>query len=651
MKSLMSVCLLAGALTLPATGAYARDCSGLPTQFTGNEFPNGNFITNFNNSCYLIPFASGNGAGGEQGDTNTLYNKIYFTINPNLPPYEIVVLGQFPNSRYFSIGLYDNHSAITEDLSDVQIVPLSSSDINPYQPGVAFVSGQRYGLEIKLGGTPGTLEKGCMMTGYNVESNVMDGTLRHPFNNWNLNASFFHQSPSPVLHEVDTPQHSSPNTAGAILIRSYLSLTVPTAATQPHVIVRDVASGCAYPAAYVMSTMNVVSNNATTGNAWLNQVQVQEHNVYANWQTTSCWGTIPYSRLQWLRSAEYTSGANPDSSYLYAYVPAGLPQSLSDSHQVLRLRFRAPTTPPTPCTNGCSRSGNEQMRYMSVSFQVPGGATLASVADSCPANPVNPCIPLTQDANGYVTLVVSTGTAQPSWVTPANGYTWLDLSKGPNYLQLNQIAIRHILPASTFDCAAQVVPYKTGEATAAAAGLMGLYSPWVDYPVAANLPSTASALTGPDSCSLFPAGPPAPITSTSQVCKTLPAPTVTISAVTTQCAQPGCNAVVVQPQPPISILGTGFGSFPLGLPYTGNSNFIQITDTTQNWTAGYTGSPCDVSIGEWSGGLVSVLANVNQNGVCPMAAGDQLHITVWNPQTLGSASYSATVAAPAASRQ
>ena len=645
MKPLITACMAAGILWLLPAGAYAKNCTGLPTSFNGNQFPTGNFISNFDNNCYLIPFASGNGTGSEQGDTNSVYDKLYFTINPNLPPYELVILGQYPNARYFSVGLYDNHSAVTQNLTDANIVPLSSSYVNPFQPGVAFVSAQQWGMEIKLGGTPGTLQKGCMMTGYNIESNVMDGTLRHPYMNWNLNPSFFHQSPQPVLHEVDTPQHSDPNTAGTILVRTYIDLTALTANTQPHVIVRDVASGCAYPASYVTGTMNVVTTNSTTGNSWLNQTQVQEHNVYANWQATDCWGTIPYSRLQWLRSAEYTAGANPDSSYLYAYVPSGLTQTLLSSGEVLRLRFQVPTTPPTPCTNGCSRSGDEQIRYESVSFQVPGGATLASVADSCPANPVNPCTGMVQLPGGYVTLLVSVGVPQPSWATAANGYTWLDLSQvgNSNYMQLNQIAIRGILPAANFQCAAQEIPYKVSEATTGGAGLMGLYAPLIDYPAAANLPTTATPVTGNSACAVFPSGPP----GVSPSCTVLTPPTVTISTVSTECAAVGCNQVTVQPQPAISVTGTGFGSLPMGLPYNGNSNFVEITDTTQNWSAGYTGNACNISIGEWSTGLVSFVANVNETGStqCPMAAGDQLNITIWNPQTLASASTTVTVAA------
>ena len=662
MKRLLIACsLLAGVCGLP-TGAHAANCTGLPTSFTGNEFPKGNFFSNFDNNCYLIPLSAGNGGTGEQGDLNSLYSKLFFNINsavagiPNIPPYELIILGQFPNSRYFSISLYDNHSAITQNITDVNIVPLTAGDINPYQPGVAFVSGQRYGAAIHLGGTPGNLEKGCMMTGYNVESNSMDGTQRHPYINWNFDTVFLQQGNGGKgypLHEVDTPTHSNPNQAGALIIRSYLDLTPATTATLPHVIVRDVASGCAYPAAYINSLENVITTNSTVGNTWQNQQQVQEHNVYANYQPTECWGTIPYSQIQWLRQDEYTPGANPDAAYLFANVPAGQVQTLYNGGQVMRIRFRVPTSPPTPCVNGCSRSGSEQMRYMSISFQIPGGGTLASIPDSCPLNPVIPCTPMVQDANGYVTLIVGTGMAQPSWVTAANGYTWLDLSKATNYLTLNEIAIRHILASGWFECPSQLVPFKVGEATTADDGVMGLYSPLIDYPPATKLPTTASEVTcsgqNCTSCGVYPVGAP----SVQPACSVQLPKAATITAVTTQCANAvgytNCNQFVVQSTPPVAITGSGFGSLPMGIPYNGNSNFLEISDTTQGWSAGYTGNACTVSIGEWSDGLISLVANVNQNGMCPIVANDKLTITVWNPQTLSSFAYTVTVSAQSAS--
>ena len=656
MKQLPIAYLLLAALCCLPASARAENCSGLPTSFSGgNEFPKGNFFSNFDNNCYLIALSSGNGGTSERGDLNSLYNKLFFNINnpnlpaPAIPPYEIIILGQYPNARYFSISLYDDHSAFTQNIGDVGMVPLTSSDSNPYEPGVAFVSGQRYGVALHLGGTPGNLQTGCMMTGYNVESNVMDGTQRHPFMNWNLDTAFMSQGIYPD-HVVDTPGHTNPNTSGAIIIRSYLDLTASSSSTQPHIIVRDVASGCAYPAAYIKSLGNIVTTDATDGNTWQDQDQVQEHNTYANWQATNCWAINGWSKLQWLRQDEYVAGSNSDTGYLIVNVPSGLPQQLASANEVMLMQFQVPTTPPTPCTDGCSRSGSEQMRYMSVSFEVTGGGTLASLPDSCPANPVSPCTPLVQTANGYVTLVVGTGTPQPSWVTAANGYTWIDLSQlgNPNYVNLNEIAIRHILPSSFFGCAAQLVPYKTEQPTTQngqVSGLMGQYAPLISYPVATTLYTTAPpfpATHEPSGCDVFPDGPPQ---NGVTGCEVLPANPTAISAVVSQCAAPGCSGITVQPAPPIAIQGAGFGSFPLGLPYKGDTNFVRIDDTTQGWSAGNTGNACTVTIGEWSDSLVSLVANVNQNGACPMAANDSLSVTIWNPQTLTSSSMTTTVLA------
>jgi hypothetical protein len=41
-----------------------------------------------------------------------------------------------------------------------------------------------------------------------------------------------------------------------------------------------------------------------------------------------------------------------------------------------------------------------------------------------------------------------------------------------------------------------------------------------------------------------------------------------------------------------------------------------------------------VSISSWAANLIELVANVNQNGLCPMAANDSLTVTVWNPQSV-----------------
>jgi hypothetical protein len=626
-----TVCLILMGLCWAPGNAAALDCSGLPTSFAGNQFPTGTFFSNFNNACYTIALGTGIGTAGKTGeyaDLNSTYNQIYFKVNPS---YQLIIVGSFPQARYFSVSLYDEHEAISQHITDANIVPLTSKYVNPYQPGMAYASGQQYAVPINFGGVPGTLQAGCMMNGFNVTMNGLDATQRHAGMDWNSDAGVFAKYPSYVDHVVDTPQHTNPNGGGIILIRSYLDDTAPGATTSPHIIVRDVASGCAYPAAYVMNTLqDIVTTNATTGSNWVVKSQCQAHNFYEDsYLPKLCWVSNPAS-LEWLRQTEYVPGNDPNTGYMDATVPAGLPAALAAAGEVMRIRFQLPTTPPTPCTNGCSRSGTEQMRYVSLSFENPGGITLASVADSA-------FIQQTlggsgSSSGGYVTLIVGTGAAIPSWITPANYYTFLDLTAIPGYQNLDLLAMRNILPFSTFNCSGQYVPFRTLEETSFG-GLMGGYLPVVDYPLASSLPPTATPLAQPDSCGMFPGGQAGVVPN----CGVFNPPPIGITSVVTQCPAPGCNQFVVQPTPPMTIVGGGFGNFPNQVPYTGVSNYLEIVDITQGWNAGYGTDVCNVAISSWASNRIQLVANVNQNGQCPLAAGDQVTVKVWNPQSMKSA--------------
>lgn len=635
MRSLYSVLslgtwmLLAG-LSILASPAYAVDCSGLPTSFTGGEFPTGNFFSNFDGSlapCYLIDL-SVSSADNVEGDLNAIYYTIYYQVNPR---YQLIVLGNFPNARYMNVATYDNHLGPTPYITDTNILPLTAKYINPFSPGVAYVAGQKYAVPINFGGTPGAVEPGCSTSAFNVDINGLDGTQRHQSMNWNADAGFSTKFPNTPLHIVDTPTHSNPNPAGMLHVRTFLNVTSQVPGNIPHVIVRDVASGCAYPAAYAVRTLQIVSTNGSmAGSAWLDQVQEQNHVKYESYLPQLCYGVDPQNAVAWERGAEYVRGTGLTDSYASAVLPNGIAQTLAAAGEVLRIRLRIPTTPPTPCTDGCSRSGNEQTRYISLSLvkfssQSCGcNSTLASLADSA----------FTEDANGYVTLIVGTGATIPAWITPANGYTFLNLTTIANYQLFNNLVLRNILPNSTFDCSGFAVPYYAEEYTPGG-NLTSDYAPVVDYPLAATLPTVATPLMRSQSCADFPSGRPAGLTA----CTVLATAPIGITAVTTQCAAPGCSGVVAQAQPPITIIGYGLGLFPeglpFGLPYGGTSNYLQIKNITQGWDAGYETDQCTVTIYYWSSDLIELVANVNQNGMCPLAAGDQLTFNVWDPQNLG----------------
>jgi hypothetical protein len=125
-------------------------------------------------------------------------------------------------------------------------------------------------------------------------------------------------------------------------------------------------------------------------------------------------------------------------------------------------------------------------------------------------------------------------------------------------------------------------------------------------------------------------------------CGVLPTPPPSISSAITECAAPGCSQFAAQPNPPITLIGAGFGTFPGGAPFTGTSAYLGIRNLTRQWVAGASGSLCTVSISGWDVGEIQFVANVGQTGQCPLASGDKLKITVTNPETMLTTSFKVT---------
>lgn len=622
----IATCALLLGAWLPAGKAQNLNCAGLPVSFPGGQFPTGNFFSNFDNQCYTINIASGYGAV-EYGDLNAVYYQMYFKVDPQ---YQLILLGNFPNTRYFSVALNDTHSALSQWILDTDIVALTAQYINPYQPGVPYADGQQYAIPITFGGIPGQEQTGCSMNGFNVSANTLDATQRHTGMDWNSEVELFQQNPGFLSHIIDTPQHTNPNTAGVLMVRAYLDDSPQDYDNTPHIIVRDVASGCAYPAQYALQTLQIVTNDPGTGGPWLDRPQFEGHHDFETTYLPKLCNAdpAPPDTVQWTRQPEYIPATNPNAAYVTAPLPNGLPATLAAAGEVMRVRMRIPVAPPTPCADGCSRSGTEQMRYMSLSFSTPGGHTLASLADSA----------FTVDRDGFATLIVGTGATIPAWVTAANGYTYLDLTTLPNYQDLSLLSVRHIIPSAGFTCSAQFVPYRTSVDTPAGS-LLGDHTPVVDYPVAASLPTQAVPLTAAEACGTYPDGEPGSRPS----CGVFSAPAPSITGVVTQCTAPGCTEFAAQANPPITVNGAGFGIFPLGEPFTGVSPYFRLHDITQGWYAGYSESTCLVSISEWDTGQIQLVADIpNAAGACQMVSGDQLRIDVWNPQTMTPATFTTT---------
>src|SRR5215831_5921360 len=111
-----------------AVVAFALGLVSLSTTFAQCQIdPNKDFFQNFDNSCYALPFPAGNG-GRLAGDSNARYGLAYFKVNSR---YELIVYGTYPQARYFSIAVDDDHNALTSSVYDQQIQPLTVSDRNP----------------------------------------------------------------------------------------------------------------------------------------------------------------------------------------------------------------------------------------------------------------------------------------------------------------------------------------------------------------------------------------------------------------------------------------------------------------------------------------------------------------------------------------
>jgi len=464
------------------------------------------FFASFANSTYEIPIPSGNGTT-TNGDLNSTYFQMFYSITNlnawmtahNYCPVELIVVGAFPDVRYFSVTDNDMHYAATQHLADADIDPVGvpgNSYSNPFTPGIQYNGDQKYLVPVSLGYVPSsTTVTGCGITPFE-EDNLLDATQRHLSMDWNTNV----QGKSPtVAHVVDTPEHtagpnnSGPNTAGSIMVRNYLAppLTCTgspgsvscspqqTPVQQVHVIVRDVQTGCAYSAAWlipptnnlvyapplstqapncsqtpappacgaILSTRDLSAQNVSN---WLDPIQHNQHKIYANITPQACYANgspneavpLPFANeVAWARSAEYVTTPGPDDSYLGAAVSssdlAGMLSGSSCAQQqsgdgcVIRFRFQLPAMPNTPCQapySSCGLTGSEQLRYLSLTFEYQSTIStsansplaLVSLADNAFAK-----TPGTGGTAGdnYVTLIVNVGATLPAWLqqTTASG--------------------------------------------------------------------------------------------------------------------------------------------------------------------------------------------------------------------------------------
>lgn len=459
--------------------------------------PGKDFFGNFWEPAYFMPVYP---LPGEVfgGDLTATYDQAYVPNRPNL---ELLLIGEFPRARFFSITVYDDHGAIIDSITDAELEPMFAAQGNPYRPGgPTGTEDILYAVRVKLGdGLNETPSDGCAFNGADVTSNVLDATRRHNdlsrYSDEIMGFTVSNDDGSVVIEHDD----AIPNDGVTVMVRRYLEAddgnTGSFDVVRPLAFLRSTDTGCAFDLWDLIQVPQPDPSIPLPPNLWytwhstVDQTQVAAHFKHAaDYPPGTPYGLDPNNRYAWYRSAEYILSANAETDYVASIVPMpGKPATLNSKNKVMRMRFKLPTL---PCQERvCAISGDEEMRYWGMSIVEGNSTVIASLSD----------LDLTPEPDGYVTLIFTFGTALPPHVNAANGYSVVSLPVS----DMRQVTIRNILPAETFKCQIDNVPIKTNEHHANG-GYMGEYIPYVDFPFASVLPEPSNRYDHPDSCELPP---------------------------------------------------------------------------------------------------------------------------------------------------
>ncbi len=455
-----------------------------------------NFLQNFLSPCYVVNLYMGSPDGDNMTDLDQTYAGFFYRVNPK---YELILIGEYPRGRYFSITADDGHHSTSATIHDSDVSPIVPHHVNPFTPGVTHKEDQLYAVTMQFGGKqPDTITPGCDFGGLALHANVLDASRRHEGISWNGKPD--------AGPELPPHEDFGPNTGGLVTMRQYLSQPDGGALqlVTPVVIARDLSTGCAAPAPKVVAPSyeeltpdHVITFDDRVAYTWVSPEQFAAHKAYRSRQVPKCYGFVPASVL-WFRPEEYVEFPNPDAGYILGVLDEDHVAWLVANKGFLRIRLRLPSLPNIPC-DGCSMTGAEEARYYSMSFYDRQKHTLASLGD----------FEMVKDPNGYVTLIIGFGSPPPEHVTPENYYTYFDLAPIPGYADLIWLGLRMIVSSPTFRCSPREVPfYSTVDNSLG--GFMGEYAPVVDVLTADLIPPVAEPLERPDSCGLIPPEPPGP---------------------------------------------------------------------------------------------------------------------------------------------
>ena len=436
------------------------------------------FFDRFLKPEYLVPVSEFPAQSG--GDLLLTYYQIPM---PSVGNGELLIVGEFPRSRYFSITAYDDHGAVIGKLDDFQIRTYGSTP-HPYVPGgPTGAEDVYYAVTVRIGAPSAPAPNAQCQTPLSVTENLLDATVRHTTTSFYSSQQSNYQT---VVPNVGSVTHDDgPKTTGTfLLIRSYITSSPLPSSTmelrKPLVWVRAASTGCAVQIAPVGQSLPASSWFSLNSVLHLNQVHGHIQHE-ADLGTQAPFGPDPRGS-GWMGREEYIPGGAV-GRYLTTSVPLD-PPLLQAQGRVLQLQFREPTM---PCTNPipCPLTGAEALRYWSLTFEDSTGRSLGSLSD----------VSLLPNANGYVTAVVSLGTTLPPHVTPANGYSPIVGSLPTAY----RLVMRNYLPSSVFQCSTDSVPPRTAEYHSGG-GYMGEYAPVITFPLASALPATAQPVNLNEPC-------------------------------------------------------------------------------------------------------------------------------------------------------
>ena len=383
----------------------AQTSTETSTDVRTNSHISGEFFQTFIEPEYLLPIVGNSDGGSYGGDLFARYSQLYFRPGS---AYELLLLGEFPKARYFSITVYDDHGAIVDTIKDKDIVPLDADAGNPYAiNGPDWSEDQLYAVTIRLGDNLATPTPECD-TGFNEHDNLLDARYRHnyytlnpPPNEWfysDFHMGFAVEHPDP---EVGTITHDDGEAAfgGVILFRIYGPATEPNEGafdlTKPLMWLRRVSDGCPQQLAAVGESLPPICEEGLTPptGCWfrhddvMNRSQVYAHRAR---ELEVAWLSPDgpaVNGVQWYKSSEYIVTSNPDDAYVMASLPMPLrPETLNNEEKVLRIQLRLPQMPAFPCDGTCPFTDDDQLRYWSLTFIGPDPESPAHLHRSQPGS-------------------------------------------------------------------------------------------------------------------------------------------------------------------------------------------------------------------------------------------------------------------------